>query len=89
MFKWIKRLFGSRCVWYVEGYEDESHLDYGGASMIGPFKNEKEAAEYGKRVYGEGLYNCDVMWKPDKLPVVKEELNDWDESWFKNERQKD
>lgn len=65
MFKWIKKLFGiSNCTWYVEGYDDDHSLDYGQGSMIGPFKNEKIAIDYGMKVYGDGLFNVDVMWRP-------------------------
>lgn len=68
MFNWLRKLLGmrtySKSVWYVEGYEDEHTLDYGQGTMVGPFKTENKAIEYGMKIYHDGFFNVDVMWRP-------------------------
>lgn len=65
MFKWIKKLFHTnRCRWYVEGWDSEHDLDHGGGYMAGPFKTERKAMDWAKQNYDEGLWHCDLMWRP-------------------------
>lgn len=65
MFKFIKKLFRiSPVVWFVEGWDCEHDVDYGSGHMTGPFKTEQNAMDYAKKHYDDGLWNCDLMWRP-------------------------
>lgn len=50
--------------WFVEGWETEHDLDYGGSTKYGPFDTEEEAEDYAKRNFDEGLWSIELIFSP-------------------------